>query len=171
MYHKILVPLDGSWLAEQVLPHVETLARCTGATVILLRVPVYAYQSGMATLSPYRRAPFTLTEEREEQVKKAVEYLEYVKQHLAAHGVNASVQVEDGNPVAETIIEFAESHEVDLIAMSTHGYSGLPHLLFGSVAEVVLRRAGKPVLLFRPNESMRWKTPEFGENEMETIKE
>ena len=58
MYHRILVPLDGSHLAEQILPHVELVARCTGAEIVLLRVPVYAYAHAPAGMGPYRRTLF-----------------------------------------------------------------------------------------------------------------
>ncbi len=149
MYRKILVPLDGSELAEKVLPHAEALARCMGAEIILLRVPVYAYEGAAVTATPYRRAPLPLLDEREEALKEATNYLNKVKFNLAMKGVHTSVFVKEGL-TGEMIIQFAREQGVDLIAMSTHGRTGLGRVVFGSVAEQVLRGAGKPVLLIRP---------------------
>lgn len=147
MYRKILVPLDGSRLAERVLPHAEALARCTGAELILLRVLVHAYEGAPAGIGPYRRAPFPLPPESEELMKEATAYLRHKKDDLARRGVSASIGVEEGGPVAEAILRFAHKHAVDMIAMCTHGYTGLPRAIFGSVAEAVLHGAEKPVFL------------------------
>jgi nucleotide-binding universal stress UspA family protein len=148
MYRKILVPLDGSELAEKVLPHAEAIARCMGAEIILFRNPVYAYETTATIASPYRRAPLPLPDEREEALKEATAYLNKVKFGLSMRGFHVSTVVKEGAP-AEAIILFAREAGVDLIAMSTHGRTGLSRVVFGSVAEEVLRGAGKPVLLIR----------------------
>src|SRR5712692_2829909 len=124
MYRKILVPLDGSELAEKVLPHAEAIARCTGAEIILFRNPVYAYEAAAKAASPYGRAPLPLADERAEALKGATDYLNKVKFGLSMRGFHVSTVVKEGTP-AEAIILFAREAGVDLIAMSSHGRSGL----------------------------------------------
>lgn len=149
MYRKILVPLDGSRLAEEMLPYVKTLARCTGAELVLLRVPIYAYAETNQPLGAYRRVPSGLTDERDVALREVTEYLKHIQTRLALEGLKVATIIAEGDP-AQTIIRTAQTEQVDLIAMSTHGYTGLPRVIFGSVAETVLRGAGIPVLLFRP---------------------
>jgi nucleotide-binding universal stress UspA family protein len=144
MYKKILVPLDGSELAEQVLPHVSQLAGCTGAEIILLRVPsepVYDY------LVP---DPEIAVEMRRDIETGAQVYLDEIQAELKAMGLNASTLVVWGAPVQDTIIQVARELRVDLIAMSTHGRSGLARMVIGSVADDVVRHAPVPVMLVRP---------------------
>ncbi|MGB8648122.1 MAG: universal stress protein [Anaerolineae bacterium] len=148
MYTKILVPLDGSELAEKVLPHVEEVAHCTDAEIVLLRVPVYAYEAAVGADGPFLPS-FPLPDVRGEALKEAVDYLHKVKGELALRGLRVSAMVKEGN-VAEVIIAFAREAGVDLIAMSTHARTGLNRVVFGSVAEQVLHEAQKPVLLIRP---------------------
>jgi nucleotide-binding universal stress UspA family protein len=148
MYRKILVPLDGSELAERVLPHVEPLARCMDAEVILFRVPIYAYEAAHVVSGIPTYATKPLPEERAAAIKEAHDYLERVKQDLEKSGLRVSTALKEGATSA-SIIEFARSENVDLIAMSTHGRTGLRRAIFGSVAEDVLRNTGKPVLLIR----------------------
>ncbi len=148
MYRKILVPLDGSELAEKVLPHVEALARCMGAEVILLRVPVFAYESAVAMLAPYGIAQPSLPDLREDVLKDAASYLNKLKSDLCARGLKVWTVVREGPP-SEAIIEFARTEGVDLIAMTTHGRTGLSRAVFGSVAAQVLRGVDKPVLLIQ----------------------
>jgi nucleotide-binding universal stress UspA family protein len=151
MYKTILVPLDGSEFAEKVLLHVETIARCTGAAVVLLRIPEYPRDGVWAAAATvgYMSIPFPLTEVREDVVKEATDYLSRVRDDLRARGLRVSTVVKEGR-ASEVIMEYAHTEGVDLIAMSTHGRTGLGRALFGSVAEEVLRGAGKPILLIRP---------------------
>jgi nucleotide-binding universal stress UspA family protein len=152
MNQKILVLLDGSELAEKVLPYVESLARSMDAHVILFRVPIYAYERASVTaLAGHMPVPFP--EDREEALRDATNYLEEVRQDLASRGVRVTTAIEEGPNTAETIIEYATDKNVDMIAMSTHGRSGLGRLIYGSVADEVLRRSHKPVLLIRPLEA------------------
>lgn len=145
MYNKILVPLDGSELAEQVLPKVIELANCTGAEIVLLRVPdvpVYDY------LVP---APEFGVGMQEQAVAQARQYLTNMSAELRAMGLKVRAEVTDGgDAVFSTILETAQKVKADLIAMSTHGRSGLARLVMGSVADDVIRRARLPVLLVRP---------------------
>ena len=149
MYRKILVPLDGSEFAEQVLPHVETIAQCTGAEVVLLRINVYAYQGASPAADMAGFMPVLLPEARGDMQQEATDYLNKIGGDLRSRGLQVSAVVKDGN-AGEEIIDFAHTEGVDMIAMSTHGRTGVGRALFGSVAEQVLRGAGKPLLLIRP---------------------
>ena len=143
LYQRILVPLDGSSVAEAVLPQVQMLAECSGAEVVLLSVvstPSYDY------FIPDAAMAITLHEGQQTQSKL---YLERISAELKAQGFNVRAELCVGN-VAESILDYAESVKADLIAMSTHGRNGIGRFLLGSVAEKVIRAAKVPVLLVRP---------------------
>lgn len=144
MYNRILVPLDGSELAEQVLPGVIELAKCTGAEIVLLRVPdypVYEY------IMPVPDLNTTIQEQARDQ---AHQYLDRISSELRATGLRVLTQVAYEGAVYATILETARELRADLIAMSTHGRSGLARLVMGSVADDVVRHSELPVLLVRP---------------------
>lgn len=146
MFRKILVPLDGSQLAESILPHVTTLARCGDAEVVLLRVHVLsAHRYGM--MDPVG-VPLTPAEEEGDR-RKALAYLQTIIASLQSEGIKARALVRDGT-VAETILAAADDEGADLIAMSTHGRSGIARWLIGSDANKVMHGARTPVLLIRP---------------------
>lgn len=147
MYRKILVPLDGSEISEAVLPHVATLAQCTGAQVILLRViaqPVYETVFG-DTVVTHNAPPVEESGNR----AHAEGYLQRVAFDHFEDTTNVIFEV-SGGPIAETILDFATGVEADLIAMSTHGRNGLARMVIGSVADEIVRRSHLPVLLVRP---------------------
>jgi nucleotide-binding universal stress UspA family protein len=163
MFRRVLVPLDGSGLADTILPHVCQLAADTALEVLLLAVvpPPSALQlaeSLHGTIDKYGYAVPQLdgmAAEQEQQlvagdVGRAEAYLHARVQRLAADGLQARTAVRIGEAAAE-IARTAEAEQADLIAMSTHGRAGLDHLLHGSVAESVLRTAGRPLLLLRPS--------------------
>jgi nucleotide-binding universal stress UspA family protein len=137
MYRKILVPLDGSPLAEKILDQVRGLARLTGAEICLLRAVLVHTLPGIDA-----------TERQVEAVREAEEYLQELEKGLLAEGFRTSVHVRYGHDAAE-ILEHAGQDDVDLVAMSTHGRSGLDRWTLGSVAERVVRHSAKPVLLVR----------------------
>jgi nucleotide-binding universal stress UspA family protein len=149
MYKKILVPVDGSEPAEAVLPHVQAIASRMGAEIVLFRVPEYAYDTYDLATTPYLRIPAALPEERQQAIRKATEYLERMKLKLALQGAHVSTALKEG-VVAAAITQFVHEADADLIAMSTHGRTGLSRLVFGSVADRALRQAAKPLLLIRP---------------------
>jgi nucleotide-binding universal stress UspA family protein len=132
---KILVPLDSSQNAEAILPLVARLAGPRDLTVSLLNIIEPA---------PFRLEEMVIAARHEE----AEGYLARVAEPLRDKGLRVEWTVEFGMAV-ETIVAFAEQALADLIAMVTHGRSGLGRLFFGSVAEGVLRRAMVPVLLFK----------------------
>ena len=134
MIRTILVPLDGSQLAEQGLATACRVARETGATLALVR-SLYFFGVDDKTQESERR-----------NLQEARRYLRDVQRSLVQQGFAVTIELLPGDPVA-AILFAAEVHDVDLISISTHGYSGLQHALVGSVAEAVLRRAHTPVLL------------------------
>jgi len=137
MFKNILVPLDGSTLAEAILPQVTELAKAIGAEVLLLRV---AFAHVFPGVDP--------AEEEVRVVQAAEAYVEALADRLAEKGVRIRTAVRYGKPAGE-IIEHIAANGVTLVAMSTHGRSGLSRLVMGSVAEAVVRNAGVPVLLMR----------------------
>lgn len=144
MFRKILVPLDGSDLAENALEAAFALARQFRSEVILLRVvvPDEILVSLPALLPPAALYPAKSFHQSEE----AEAYLFGVKVRWSASGVRIRTEVAAGTP-PEVIVTFAREHAVDLIVMSTHGRTGFSRLIYGSVAEAVLRGAHLPVLL------------------------
>jgi nucleotide-binding universal stress UspA family protein len=148
MYKKVLVPLDGSEMAECVLPHVETIARgCGTEAVVLLRViePV-------VIPSAYFGTDFSaeeLTRLNNEHEAAARKYIDDLAARSRYDGVRVEGKTTMGRP-AEVIADFARDNGVDLIAIATHGRSGVSRWVWGSVAERVLRSACVPVLMIRP---------------------
>ncbi len=143
---RILVTLDGSTLAERVLDMVRDIAQATGSELILLRV-TGVIQLAIDSVDPLvMKQDLDKLEERERV--EAKEYLAHVQQKLAATGLVVNSKVISG-PVAETILSYAEENDVDLIAMSSHGRSGVGRWFYGSVAEKVLRGAHSAVLIKR----------------------
>lgn len=142
MFHKILVALDGSELAERALRPAYEIAGKFGGEIILLRVaaaqPVVVSPVGAGALY----ADDSLERDREESEA----YLQAIKMQGLGWEVPTRTEVVSGSP-AEMILETAEVEEIDLIVMSTHGRSGLSRLLYGSVAESVLRGGRVPLLL------------------------
>lgn len=145
MYRKILVPLDGSPLAESILSQVSEVARMHGAKVLLLRV-------GFALVFPGADP----AEAQLEAVQEAESYIEGIRKRMEAEGVSAEAAVRYGFP-AEEIVTHARRGGADLIAMATHGRTGPARWVLGSVAEQVLRQSDVPVLLFRVPRAARVK--------------
>jgi nucleotide-binding universal stress UspA family protein len=137
---KILVPLDGSPLAETALGPALDLASGWGASVLLLRA---AEAHGLPGTDP--------TEAQVEVVREAEEYLDSVTRRFrGAPTAGISTSVWYGAP-AEAIAEAARFNRVDMIVMTTHGRSGLGRMFLGSVAESVLRSTPTPVLVLHPD--------------------
>ncbi|MGE5618733.1 MAG: universal stress protein [Sphingomonadaceae bacterium] len=153
MYHRILVPLDGSPLAEAALPHATAVARRFNASLILLQVvPTLPTATTVDTVAGAGAEAVIALEAIEATERAAVEYLEEVARRPELAGLHVEVEVVRGRPARE-IVRRARDGKADLIVMSTHGRSGLGRLVFGSVADEVLRDAGVPILLIRPKSS------------------
>lgn len=147
MYQKILVPLDGSELAECVIPHVEAIAGgCDVGNVVLLRVaePVKLF------IGEYQGFSGEDWQQIEAEHRTAAEnYLKQLMGRLNLDGVNLQSKVIVGGNVAEDIAHYAHDNQVDLIIIATHGRSGLSRWVWGSVADRVLRASTVPVLMVR----------------------
>ncbi len=133
MFRKILVPLDGSSLAEKALPVAEEEAKAHGASIMLLRVVHPNFFD-----KPFSKAEKTLIEKYKEQANK---YLAIVAERVRNEAaVNVRAEVGEGDP-AKVILDVAEVQKCSLIAMTTHGFSGLRHITLGSVASKVAMAA------------------------------
>jgi nucleotide-binding universal stress UspA family protein len=137
MYSRILVPLDGSELAQVALPHAVHLAQLFQAELILLRVAYAAAYPGSDPVAAQRAV-----------VAESDAYLTAVATSLSPQGLTLHTSVRYGN-AAEEIIAFASQEGVALIVMATHGRSGVGRWLLGSTAEKVLRGTTVPILLIR----------------------
>jgi nucleotide-binding universal stress UspA family protein len=144
VYRSILVPLDGSKRAESILPHVEDLAQRYNAEVIFLQViePVPVVAGPEATYMVLHQHELT------EWTRQAELYLAARQGEFREKGIEAQTRDVYG-PVAEAIIHAAEAEDADLIAIASHGRSGLSRVFYGSVAAGVLHRIDRPLLLIR----------------------
>jgi nucleotide-binding universal stress UspA family protein len=144
MYDKILVPLDGSQRAEAILRHVEELALHFQAQVVFLRIVEPAPLS-MAPEIAYVRLR---RDEFERRVKEAEAYLAIQQGKFREIGIEVHTRVTVG-PVIEGIVKVADQEDADLIALASHGRTGLAHVFYGSVAAGLLQRVNRPLLLVR----------------------
>jgi nucleotide-binding universal stress UspA family protein len=141
-YKKILVPLDGSTTSEAVLPEIEKLASAFKAGIRLLHiVPPLIFPGTMEPVVQYETIAEAFTKEGEA-------YLRKIEKRLKDKGITVEGLLLQGNE-AHHILEQSGREDIDLIAMSTHGRSGVSHWLLGSVTEKIVRHATKPVLLVR----------------------
>ena len=146
MYQHILCPLDGSELAECVLPHVKAISvGCDVVKVTLIRgVAPLRIRGGLEThISPEERERI-----EEQATENAREYLEKVAVQLKDEGIAAGVEIVHGD-IVNTLIEYADKNAVDLIIMATHGRGGVSRWVWGSVTDRVLRAACVPVMMIR----------------------
>lgn len=158
MYQRILVPLDGSTRAEAILPHVEELVRSFDATIILATVvEAIAMPTAGALMTEPGDAVWAWEEARAFQAAQSVssggqqaeEYLAGVQRHLLDKGLRADKHVVFGGPVAKTIMQLADTENADLIALASHGHTGLAQVFYGSVAASILHRVDRPLLIVR----------------------
>ena len=141
MYKKILVPLDGSELAECVLPHVETITNgCGISEVVFVRV----YEPLHAVAQDY-----ILPEDSQQKgIEIAKNYLNNIKEKVKYDNAIVSSTVLVGR-APEGIADYASKNNFDLIVIATHGHSGLSRWVWGGVADRILRSASIPVLMVR----------------------
>lgn len=146
MFRNILVCLDGSSLAEQILPHVTAEAKCCSGHVILLHVVDISstvYTPTQAFAKPHWQ------EQLQQEDEKGRQYLETLAERLRTEGIQTDAVVLQGL-TGQSIVEYADNSDVDLIALTTHARSNLGRLVFGSVADYVLRNSTLPILTMRP---------------------
>ena len=183
-YKKIIVPLDGSKLAEVALPHAEEIAAgCHVAEIALvsvtesLRIQVprsevadaiagetYERTTGgvagftgrlyVGDMVPVAKVPAVVGR----MAKAAKDYLVKIAVQMEKKGLTPSVTVLVGN-VAEELVKFAEEENADLIVMASHGRSGISHWAIGSVAEKIFRASDIPVLLVKPKAGFKETKP------------
>jgi nucleotide-binding universal stress UspA family protein len=146
MYSTILVPLDGSVRAEAILLHVENLALCHGSKVVLLQV----VEPRPLLIDSTNAVPDIV--EHDHHLKDAEVYLSTRQGEFREKGIEARIRLGEGSVVSE-IINAAESENADLIAMASHGRTGLARVFYGSVAAGVLHRIDRPLLLVRSEDS------------------
>ena len=147
MYKRILLPLNGSLVAEGALSHAIVLAKHFRAELILLRVipPL------PGKLHLYPEAHRKIEEMNREA---AVEYLDRVARNIQESGIPTRVGIIDGHPHKE-IVHFAESEQVNVIVMCIRGHSGISRLLVGSIADRVGRKVNLPLLLIRAQKDIQ----------------
>ena len=145
--HKMLVCLDGSKLSEQILPYAADEARCLGGQLVLLQV----FSLDDAALGDIIQPIYW------EKEKEAKAYLGGVARSLLGKGINVEYTAVHAithttAEIGQGIINYAKNHDIELIALTTHGCSGVKRMVFGSVADYVLRNSGLPVLVMKPQE-------------------
>lgn len=143
---RILVPLDGSRVGESAIPYAEALAQVMGAELVLFQAlrPVKSFAAdGVVSMSAAM-----IKEEEEHKGASAIAYLDSVGKVFQEKGLSTSSVVGLASP-AEQIIDYAEANAIDLIAMSTHGRSGIGRWVFGSVTDKVLHAGDTPLLTIR----------------------
>jgi nucleotide-binding universal stress UspA family protein len=151
IFGKILVCLDGSDLAELILPYATEQARRFGSELVLLQVVPSARTVAAAGSGASSPTTETDSEETGKVESKAKTYLANVAQSLQQTGLNVQWLILKGT-AGDVIVSCAVSNDIDLIAIATHGRSGLKRTVFGSVADYVLRESGLPILLIKPQE-------------------
>jgi nucleotide-binding universal stress UspA family protein len=141
---KILIPLDGSKVGETAIRHTEALAKALGAELVLIQIiePVVAWAGFEGTMS------YAAPQDEESMKSAAIAYLSGVAKPLKESGLSTSIAIGFGSS-ADQIIDYAEANNIDLIAISSHGRSGIGRWLFGSVTSKLLRAADTPVLVVR----------------------
>lgn len=143
MYETILVPLDGSKRAEAILPHVENIARAEGAKIVLLTAIQYRISVAAEGIrSQMDEGDF------QKRMMEAKSYLENLESEIRSKDINVESKVEGGLAV-ETINKTAENIEAGLIAIASHGRTGLGRVFYGSVAAGLLQAIDRPLLLVR----------------------
>lgn len=149
MYKKILVPLDGSELAECVLPHVESVAKgCSTESVTFVRVvepihiPYIGDEGGGLSAKELERM-------ESDSRAEANNYINQLMNRVKYDGINVQSVLLTRGQAADMIAEYATQNEFDLIVIATHGRSGVSRWVWGSVADKILRSACVPVLMVR----------------------
>ena len=147
MYNKIMVPLDGSTIAERVLLHIEAIVKGDGAQNVVF--------VSVVEPKPFARIALSVvTEEQEKQIvqshiESANKYLSEIMTKANLGNTRVQSEVLKGSIFADTLIDYADKSDVDLIVIATHGYSGLSRWAWGNTAERVLRSSHCSVLLVR----------------------
>jgi nucleotide-binding universal stress UspA family protein len=144
---RILVPLDGSELAERALPAAERVAVATRSTLLLVRIIPLTTWAFAAPDNLVPGAPYQELIEAEE--REAYTYLQHVAEHRRDKNLRMELEVQRGDAAA-TLIDIEQRFQVGLVVMTTHGRTGMARFALGSVADRLVRGGSAPVLLVRP---------------------
>jgi len=154
MYNRILVPLDGSELAECVLPHVETILNgCGVSEIVLLRVvepaslPAGVWTDGMEVFTEDNAKTVRENLDAKDE-KEAAGYLSGIAGRFKPKGIKIQEVVLKGKP-ADELIDYVKESDADLLVIASHGRSGISRWIYGSVAERLLRSVCIPLLMVR----------------------
>ncbi len=150
MLNRILIPLDGSELAEKALDYARHVTAKDGLMSLLSVVDAPEYPSSVYYPAGLPAFDLNRTELQRDIIPQAEDYLRKVAERLTGQGFRTQIEVLVGEP-ASTIVEYAKEHNIDAIVMSTHGRSGFSRWLFGSVANKVLSGACIPVFIIPAN--------------------
>ena len=151
MYQKILVPLDGSDLAECTLYHVETLfAHGFAGDVTLLNIVKVDIPWAKMYADRHNKQPFNIVELRAKLFTASRKYLAKMASQLISKGIKVKIKALEANRPANAIMDYAKKNGMDLIVMATHGHTGFTKMMLGNVASSVLHESHVPVLLIRP---------------------
>lgn len=150
MYNKIMVALDGSRLAECVLPHVKAfIEKYHVENIVFVRIvePAVIFHSGEYPISPE-----ILRESESASKSAAKDYLDQVVNQFKQEGTQLQSEVLTGR-VADSLVDFAEKNDCDLMLIATHGRSGVRRWVRGSIADKILHSSTVPVLIVRASAS------------------
>ena len=156
MFERILVCLDGSELAQQIMPYAtEEAIRFEGKLVLLqvVQEPV-TFSPGFPGEAPVPVETDNMVERTEDALDRARNYLKKLAAPLRKKGIQVETVAVPGRP-GEAILDYAYTNNIGLITIATHGRGGLRRVVFGSVADYVLRQSGLPVLVIRPQDQKK----------------
>jgi len=151
MYQMLLVPLDGSPRAESILPHVENLAIQFKSKVFFLQVvepPLQFVNPSFYETTIQSDVIHEYLMDFKQKKEEITAYLAGIQEGFQKKGINTSILVEQG-PSVETIINVAQRENADLIAIASHGRSGLSRVFYGSVAAGIMQKVDRPILIIR----------------------
>ena len=148
MFDHIVVPLDGSKLSEAVLSYVVSLARHLRSKIVLLHAESHPYAD---MFDGERAAEIYRAQATEGTSPSSSDYLGSISERIRKDGVQCETFIDYGSPAA-VILNYIRDHSPHLLAMSTHGFSGIRRMVVGSVTTTVLPRARIPVLVVHPIE-------------------
>jgi nucleotide-binding universal stress UspA family protein len=151
MYQTLLVPLDGSPRAESILPHVEDLAKLFKSKVFFLQVvgpPLQFVNPSLYETSIQTDVIHEYMTDFKRKQEEITAYLAGIQEVFQKKGIDTGIFVEQG-AVVETIISVAQRVNADLIAIASHGRSGLSRVFYGSVAAGIMQKIDRPILIIR----------------------
>jgi nucleotide-binding universal stress UspA family protein len=151
MYQRLLVPLDGSPRAESILPHVEDLATQFKSKVVFLQVvgpPLQFVNPSLYETSIQTDVIHEYLTDFKRKQEEISTYLAGIQENFRKKGIETTTLVEQG-AVVETIISVAQRENADLIAIASHGRSGLSRVFYGSVAAGIMQKIDRPILIIR----------------------